>query len=125
MAGTGNVTLAGNVTGNPGGARSFGPITITASAAVENDVTIALSSGNNTISIPSGTTLAIISGPNAVSPTPNPAYGGVLTLKGVSGDTGSVISASGPTLLCWAGTTPPSSIVINATVSCSLTLWCM
>lgn len=123
MAGTGNVIVSGNVTGNPGGARSFGPQTITAPAAVEQDQTIALSSGNNTITVPAGATCVIVYGPNAVSPTPNPAYGGVLTLKGVAGDTGTVISAKWPCLLAWD--TPPASFVINATVACNVTCWYM
>lgn len=123
MAGTGNVTVTGNVTGNPGGARTFGPITITTAAAVESDQTVALSSGNNTITVPAGSTCVLLLGPNAVNPTPNPAYGGVLTLKGVAGDTGTVLSAKLPTLISWD--TPPASFVVNATVSTSLYAWFM
>jgi hypothetical protein len=123
MAGTGNVTVAGNVVGNPGGARSFGPITITAATAVESDQTIALSSGNNTITVPTGATCVFLTGPNGVTPSPNPTYGGTLTIKGVAGDTGTVMSAKWPTLLAWD--TAPASFVINATQATSVYAWFM
>lgn len=73
-------------------------------------------STNTTITVPTGATFCRIIGPNAL--LPNPAYAGVLTLKGVAGDTGNAISAKYPTELVWD--TAPASFVLNATVSCTV-----
>jgi len=115
---TGNVTLQGNVSGAPSGSRTFGPLTITASAAVDQTSVLALTSGNNTITVPSGATAAIIVGPNATNPTPNPLSAAVLTVKGVAGDTGVAVSAKWPTLLAWD--TTPATFVINTTVNATV-----
>ena len=125
---TGNVTIQGNQSGGPAGSLTFGPLTILAPAAIGSLQVIALSSGNNTITIPSLTQVAIITPPNAVSPAPNPAYAGTLTLKlGGSGDTGAAIANKTPTMLTWdaTGSTSPATFVINASVSCTIEVWCM
>lgn len=120
---TGNVTVQGNQSGGPAGSLTFGPLTITASSAIGQLQVVALTTGANTITIPSGTTCALITPPNAVTPVPNPNYGGTLTLKGVSGDTGVVIGNKYPTLLSWD--TSPASVVINASTGCTVEVWCM
>lgn len=70
---------------------------------------IALSSGNNTITVPT----------SAVGVTIVPPVGSavVLTLKGVNGDTGIVIHPSDPTSLGLSGVT---SFVVNAASSVSV-----
>lgn len=119
---TGTVTVSGNVSGSPVGSRSISQ-TITASTAVDATQVLTLSSGNNTVTVPTGATVCVIAGPNAVSPIPNPSYAGVLTVKGVAGDTGIIMSAKWPTVLSWD--TAPANFVINATVLCTVELWFM
>ena len=124
---TGNVTIQGNQSGGPAGSLTFGPLTATTTAAVGSLQVVALTTGANTITIPSGTTTCIITPPNAVNPTPNPTYGGTLTLKGVSGDTGIAIGNKYPQVLEWdatGGTPSPATIVINASTGCTVEVWC-
>ena len=121
---TGSLTIVGNVSGGADGARTFGPITVTFSAAVDETLPVALSSGNNTITVPAGSTTAVLLPPNMTTPgvsAPNPSYGGTLTLKGVTGDTGTPMSLKNPQVLCWD--TAPASIVVNASVSGTMTAW--
>lgn len=113
MASTGTVTLNGNVSGGPAGTRSFGPNTVPLNTAVDQTLVTALASGANTVTVPTGSTVCIIVGPNATSP--NPLWAGVLTVKGVAGDTGVVVSAKFPTMLSWD--TAPASFVLNASIT--------
>ena len=125
MAANGVLTLNANVTGSPDGARALGPFVITTAAAVTETLPVALSIGANTITVPSGTTCCLILPPNAPSTTStgSSTFAGSLTLKGVSGDTGSAISNKWPTLLSFD--TAPSSIVVNSTATGTLTVWFM
>lgn len=126
MAAVGNLSITGNVMGQPTGQRTFGPLVVTTTAAVDATLVVTLSIGANTITIPAGTTSMVITGPNAVYPAPNPPFGGTLTLKGVTGDTGIPLSAKNPTVLEWdAGTVAPATLVINATVGCTIECWLM
>lgn len=111
MATVGQVTISGSLSGGPSGARTFST-TIPISAGVDASNVVALSSGANTITPPTGATLAIIYGPNAVSPPPSPASTVTLTLKGVTGDTGLSISGAYPTV--WTFGTEPATFVITA-----------
>lgn len=131
---TGNLQLVGNTSGGPDGSRTFGPFTTLASTAIDETLLVALTVGANTITVPAGTTACAIIPPNWSAPgvpQPNPAYAGTLTLKGVGGDTGVVISAYAVTKLDWAGSNqgtpaPPASFVINASAgSANLTVWFM
>jgi hypothetical protein len=117
---TGNITLASNVTGGVDGARSFGPITITANNAVTQTTTVTLAVGANTITVPSGATAAVLLPPNT---TTSSSFGGVLTVKGVSGDTGIAVSNKWPTLFGFD--TAPSTFVVNSTAVGSLVVWFM
>ena len=121
---TGTLTISGNVSGSPVGSRTINMNIITASAVDATQV-LTLSIGANTVTVPSGATLCVITGPNAVSPIPNPNYGGVLTYKGVAGDVGTPISAKWPKLESWDVGAAPASFVINATVGCTVELWFM
>jgi hypothetical protein len=129
MAASGNVTIQGNVSGGAGGSESFGPWTTTMNNAVYEILTVTLSASANTITVPSTATVGIIQPPNAGIPQPNPAFSGTLTLKGVTGDTGVVISTTGATKLDWAGTTqgsapsPPATFVITSTTTGTLWVW--
>ena len=120
---TGTVTVSGNVTGGPDGSRSFGPFTSYSSAAITETLPVALSVGANTITVPTGATVMILNPPNGTNPTPNPAYGGTLTLKGVSGDTGVPLSNTRVSVISWD--TAPSSVVVNASSTGTLTVWFM
>jgi len=120
---TGNLTITANVSGGPDGGRTFGPISVTTNAAITEELTVSLVVGTNTITIPTGTTACVLYPPNASIPTPNPAFAGVLTLKGAAGDTGVVISGKWPTVLSWDS--PPGSITITSTATGSLVAWMM
>lgn len=117
---TANIVLTGNVSGGPVGNRTFGPSAVTSANAVDATQVVTVST-NTTITVPTGATGVFIAGPNAVSPIPNPTYGGVLSLKSVAGDAGIPISAKWPQFLAWDSA--PASFVLNATVSCVVELW--
>jgi hypothetical protein len=118
---TGNVSLTGNVTGAPTGSRTFGPLTITANSAVDATQVVSLINGALTVTVPTGATAAILAPPNATSPSPNPAFAGTLTLKGISGDSGVAISNKYPTLISWD--TAPASFVVASTVAGTLEIF--
>jgi hypothetical protein len=120
---TGSLSISGNVTGGPDGSRSFGPFVTYANAAVTETLPVSLSIGANTVSVPTGSSVMVINPPNGTNPTPNPAWGGVLTLKGVSGDTGVPLSNSHVSVISWDSA--PSSVVINSTTTGTLTVWFM
>lgn len=117
---TGVITLASNVTGGVDGARSFGPITITTAAAVLSTQSVTLAVGANTITVPSGSTAVVLLPPNT---TTSSSFGGTLTVKGVTGDTGIAISNKWPTMFGWD--TPPGSFVVNSTATGTLVVWFM
>jgi len=125
MAASGVVTLSGNVTGGLDGARSFGPITITTAAGIPETLPVTLAIGANTVSIPTGATLVMFVPPNGANPIANPAFGGTLTLKGVTGDTGVVISNKNPTLVPFDSLNSSASFVINSTAVGSAEVWFM
>ena len=124
MAATGTLTITGNVSNVSGNAQiTIGPATVTSATANAYSATVALSVGANTITLPSSLTELVIVGPNGANPIPNPVVSTVLTLKGVSGDTGVGISAKYATALTWDAGQSPSTIVINSTAVCSIQLW--
>lgn len=125
MAANGVVTLQANVTGGSDGARAIGPMVITTAAAVTQTLTVALTNGANTITVPTGTTAVVLLPPNAPSSTSvgSATFSGTLTLKGITGDTGTVMSAKWPTLLTFD--TAPASFVVNSTATGTLVAWFM
>lgn len=123
MAAAGNITISGNVSGGLDGARSFGPITITTAAGITETLPVTLTIGANTIAIPTGATSLVVFPPNASNPIGNPAFGGVLTLKGVTGDTGIVISNKNPTLISFDTLNTTATFVINSTAVGNMTVW--
>lgn len=102
----GYVAISGLLSQTPQGTIRIGPLSITPNGS--NDFQSSqqtLPSGNNSITVPSWAVGVLIQPPtgNAV----------VITLKGVNGDTGTVISPSGPTLISLtAGSV--STFVLNA-----------
>jgi hypothetical protein len=103
MAGT--LTISGTQSGIPSGSRAFSvsiPGPLSNNEATTN---VALASGANTITVPTGATGVLIIPPAANAQT--------LTLKGVTGDTGVPISPSQPSLIMFA-TAPPATIVVTA-----------
>ncbi len=106
MAATSNREIAINVTGDSIISKIYEAEENTASPG---SITIhALSSGNNTITVPSATGITV-KGATIIPPSDNTE---ALTLKGVNGDTGIVISSTDPTSLGFE--TAPSSFVLNA-----------
>ena len=116
---TGNMTIAANITGGADGSWSLSS-TFLASTAVQAETQVALSNGASTITVPSGATSAIIVPPNAAYPQPNPTWGGTLTLKGVTGDTGWPISTYFMSTFAFEPTNSPTSIVITSTATGTL-----
>lgn len=116
---TGNITIAANITGGADGSWSLNT-TFTAPTAVQGETIVTLSIGSSTISVPSGATSAIIVPPNAAFPQPNPSWGGTLTLKGTSGDTGVAISNKYLTPLVWDTGNVPANIVLTSTATGTL-----
>jgi hypothetical protein len=117
----GNLTIQGNVQGAPTGARSLGPLITPLNTAVDQTLVVTLSVGANTITVPTGATVAAIVGPNAAYPTPNPTFSGTITLKGVSGDTGIAISNKYATVLQFDSA--PASFVLTASVTTTVEVW--
>ena len=120
----GTLNITANVQGAPTGSRSLNLVT-PLNSAVDQTSMIALSIGANTITVPSNTLVscAVILPPNSYNPTPNPASTAVLTLKGVAGDTGVVISSKYATVLEWDIGTAPASFVINSTTTATIEIW--
>lgn len=125
MAAAGNITLAANVVGGLDGSRSFGPVTITTAAAVTQTVSVALIVGATTLTVPAGSTAVVLFPPNSANPIPNPVFGGTVTVKGISGDTGVTVSNKWPTLLGFDTATAPANFVIASTVVGTMTAWFM
>lgn len=103
MAVTGTLYLTGTLAGEPEGSS-----TVSLSWAITagvSDALVGLSSGANTITIPTGTSLVAI-----IPPTDNTA---TITIKGISGDTGYAISPTKPTVLAASG----SSLVLTASAA--------
>lgn len=79
MAGTGTLTFSGQITGFPTGTTTFNSV-ISLTNAVDYVLTLQLTSGYNSVTVPSGATGVVI----------QPPFGNTvqLTLKGATGDTG-------------------------------------
>ena len=118
----GSTSIFAAVTGGNDGSWALGPAATTRSmtTAINAESVLSLSVGANTVTVPTGATNAIIIPSSNSSGTTNTNYAGTLTLKGAAGDTGVVISSSAPTLLPFD--TAPSTFVLNATVSGTISI---
>lgn len=123
MATVGTLTIAGNVSGAPSGTRTIGPVQILFTAAVDVLTSVALANGATTVTVPTGATCVVLFPPNAATPKPNPNFGGALTVKGISGDTGVPISNTTFSVLSWDLATAPANFVIASTASGTLEAW--
>ncbi len=90
MAAAATVTIAGTVTGLPSGTKTLTG-TLTSVAAVGTVQELTLASGANTVTVPTGATAVLI--------TPPAGNTVLVTLKGVTGDTGVPLHKTFPTLL--------------------------
>lgn len=107
MAATGTATLNGVITGLPNGSVVLGPLVLSSAAANGTVQIIALASGANTITIP---TAPVPKGVLVVLPSDNTV---VTTIKGVTGDTGFVVSKTGWFFLPF-DTVPPANFVLTS-----------
>jgi len=90
MAAAATITIAGLVTGLATGTKTLTG-TLTSVAAVGTIQEATLSTGANTITVPTGTTAVLIGMPSGNAT--------LVTLKGVTGDTGVALHKTFPTLL--------------------------
>ena len=122
---TGSINLMAAVSGGPDGARTFGPLSITANTAVTAETAVALIAGSVTVTVPAGSTAVVLFPPNGINPIPNPAFGGTLSLRGVAGDTGIALSNKWPTVIPFDPVNLPASFVLTSTAAGTLTAWFM
>lgn len=111
MAVAGSVTIAGSVTGLATGSRTYGPVTISSvsptDATAGSVTTVVLSSGANTITVPSTSCTGCIIQFASASTVGK-------TLKGVTGDTGIAVTENGTCVLQFDDDGAPASFVITA-----------
>lgn len=117
MAGTATITVSGTLVGGTTGAETMAVNSIVNTSAVEFVQFVSLANGANTITIPAASKgLYLIMAPGNTS---------VITLKGVSGDTGFPIGKTG--IFVWQfDTSPPANFVVTvttSTTSCWI-IWC-
>ena len=108
MAAQASVSIYGQITGTGSGNRVIGPLTTTSAAANGQVQQVVLQSGANTITLP--TTPA----PTGCVIVLNPANTAVVTLKGVSGDTGIAIGKISTQKIEWDATALPTSFVLSS-----------
>jgi hypothetical protein len=108
VAASATITIGGQITGTPAGARTVGPISITSSAANGVVTQVVLQAGANTITVP--TTPA----PTACIIQLNSSNTQETTLKGVAGDTGIDIGKTGTHVLSFNTASLPASFVLSS-----------
>ena len=113
MAGT--ITIGGAAEGLTSGSKTIGPLTILGSATLGEVHDQALTSGDNTITVPATATAAIIVPPSSGTVT--------IKLKGAAGDTGLFLSEKYPIVLPFDPAHLPATFILNAggTVTVELT----
>jgi len=105
------LTVSGTYSGLPEGSGSISLPVVNLTSAVYERLPLTLSSGNNTVTVPTGASLVLL-----VPPTGNTTQ---VILKGVNGDTGISVSRATPFFFLLDTTSPPSSFVLNAAGSIS------
>ena len=108
MTATASLSIAGAIQNTSTGNRTIGPISISSANASPIVQTIVLQAGANTITPP---TVPATSGCVIVLPSTNTS---VVTLKGVTGDTGIAIGKTTTTVLNWDSTAAPSSFCLSS-----------
>lgn len=119
----GQFTIDGIVQGSPNPQLVLPPYYIPSVTSTPEVLPVTLSAAANTIAIPNHSTNAVVIliPPNYAWPTPLSTFTGTLTLKGVTGDTGILISNTWPTMFSLASTSP-SSIVVTSSATGSMTV---
>lgn len=111
MAGT--FVISGMSAGEPGGERAFGPITIQGAIVIGETLSLLLSSGNNTITVPTGAVAVMI-----LPPTNNTA---TLTLHTNlnNADTGLPLNSGLVPFVYPFPNTAPTTLILNSAVTLS------
>lgn len=110
MAASGSVSIKGTVTGLLTGTKTVGPITVSNStASSETHAVIALASGDNTVSVPSTASMALVVFAAASTSSK--------TVRTVVGDTGITVSKTGPVFLPFDTTSLPTNLYINSSAA--------
>jgi hypothetical protein len=107
MAATASIQIIGTISDTPTGTKTINK-TLSSVAANGYVQQIVLQSGANTITNP---TVPAPSGCVITLPSTNTS---VVTLKGISGDTGIAIGKTTTTVLNWDSTAVPASFVLNS-----------
>lgn len=108
MAAAAAIQISGTISNAPTGGRTIGPISLTSADANGQVQRIVLQSGANTITCP---TVPAPNGCIIVLPSTNTA---IVTLKGVTGDTGIAIGKTTTQVITWDPTAVPTSFVLNS-----------
>jgi hypothetical protein len=108
MSATATITISGSINGLPSGAKTIGPIRTVSAAANGAVQELVLQSGANTITVP---TLPATSGCIIQLPAANTQ---VVTLKGVTGDTGIALGKTTSHLITWDPVAPPANFVLTS-----------
>jgi len=103
MAGT--ITIGGAAQGLTSGSKTIGPLTILGAATLGEVHDQALTSGDNTITVPATATAVIIVPPSSGTVT--------IKLKGAAGDTGIFVSEKYPIVLPFDPAHQPSTFILN------------
>jgi hypothetical protein len=121
MAAVGQIQIQGQIqgAGYPAAGLTFPPYYIGLPSAVPEILTLTLTGGFNSLAIPTGASVALFVPPNYSWPTPLTGFQGLLTFKGVTGDTGTVISNTAPFLLSL--TTTSAFGIANGTINTATT----
>lgn len=108
MAASGTLSVGGSISDMPTGSRTVGPLTMTAAAASGVVIHVILQSGANTITLPTAIapSMAVIK-----LPATNTA---LVTLKGVTGDTGIVIGKTGFAVIPFNSASPPTDFCLTS-----------
>ncbi|MBJ7596495.1 hypothetical protein [Candidatus Nephthysia bennettiae] len=106
------LTISASPVQEQAGPKGLGPLTIVGAANIEQVDVRALASGDNVFTVP--TAPAGVVGCLIVPPTTNTF---TLKLKGSAGDTGIVISKTGPTVLGFDPAALPAAIIVNSSAS--------
>lgn len=96
------------VIGSPAGSKAIGPVFLTSSDANGQTQWIVLQSGANTITVPASPA------PSGCVIKLNAANTSIVTLKGVTGDTGIALGKVTTQVLHWDSTAPPASFVLTS-----------
>lgn len=107
----GTLVIGGRASGLPG-AVQFGPYTIIGTATIGEQLSVALASGDNTFTVPTGAVAVAVATPS----------GNTVAVKyrtsSNSGDGGLPINPGGPSVHNFAATAP-TSVILNAASSIS------